>query len=255
MSTIGRLTNAITSATNETTLALASINFDFSLMKIDAPKEFHVFGASLSQQRRNEAEEGFTHKTARRLGALFEPLVPATPKLIEAYGTRASEIATSPNVNPKGNPNDGPFEAFIGADGTSLWAAATSLSSDAKAHAPLAIHLLACILARAFKAEEAISTWVELVRASRQEIETNIDSEPQTLSACMAARHDITREQLALWDASARSWLRSADEAKKLQRTQLQLVVNNLHLEFAHRDSTYETVTDVWRYAMMGLEK
>src|SRR6202000_2322770 len=115
-------------------------------------------------------------------------------------------------------------------DGTSLWAAATSSSSDTKAHAPLAVHLLACMLARAFKAEEAISVWVELVRVRRRTIESQLDSEPQSLSACMAARQDITREQLALWDASARSWLQSADEAKRVQRTQLQLVVNNLHL-------------------------
>lgn len=255
MSALGRLTNAFFSASNENTLALANVNFDFSVLKFDAPREFQVFGASLTKQRRDEAEDGSIHKTARRLGALFQALVPPTPNLIRVYGARASEIATCPNINPKGSSKHGPFEAYVGADGTSLWAAATSSSSDTKAHAPLAIHLLACMLARAFKPEEAISVWVELVRVRRRAIESALDSEPQSLSACMAARQDISREQLALWDASARSWLQSADEAKRVQRTQLQLVVDNLHLSFTHRESTYEAVTEVWRHAMMGMEK
>jgi hypothetical protein len=147
MSSIGRIAGSLFSATNDNTIALANLNFDFSLVKYEAPQEFRALGEKLSSQRRNEAEGGQAHQTARRLGALFEALVPSTPQLIKAYGLRASEIARLPAVNPRGTKIDGPFEAFIGADGTSIWAAATSSSSELGAHGPLAIHLLACMLA------------------------------------------------------------------------------------------------------------
>ena len=38
MSTFGKLSAAVISGTNENTLALASINLDFSLVKLEAPK-------------------------------------------------------------------------------------------------------------------------------------------------------------------------------------------------------------------------
>ncbi|KAK5940693.1 hypothetical protein PMZ80_007110 [Knufia obscura] len=255
MPTFGRLTNSLLAANNENTLALANLNFDFTLIKFEAPKEFHPFGQSLSVQRRSEAEEGTTHKIARRLGALFEGLVPQTPELIKAYGRRTSEIATKPHINPRGTKRDGPFEAYVGADGTSLWAAVTSINNDTTSHPPLVVHLLACILARAYEAKIAVAIWVELVRARREEIESCIDRAPQPLSACMAAGQDISRDQLALWDDSARSWLRSADEANKANRTRLQLLVNNMHLTFTHHKTTYQSVISIWQNAMQGMEQ
>ncbi len=72
MSSIGRLTASLLSATNENTLALANLNFDFSLDKFDAPPEFNALGAALTTACRKNAESGSAHKTARRLGALFE---------------------------------------------------------------------------------------------------------------------------------------------------------------------------------------
>jgi hypothetical protein len=157
MSTLGRLTNSIFSATNENTLALANLNFDFTLFKFEAPKEFREIGTSLSLRRRDDAEQGKIHKTARKLGALFEALVPSTPNLLKAYGTRSSEIASDPDANPKGSQDHGPFADFVGIDGSSLWAAATSGTFSAGAHAALSMHLLACILARAWEADKAIS--------------------------------------------------------------------------------------------------
>lgn len=255
MSTFGRLTTALFSGNNENNLAFLSINAEFSLVKYVPPEEFHVFGASLSKQRRNEAEDGSLHKTARRLGGLFESMVPATPGLVKAYGTRASEIASNADVNPKGSSKDGPFEAYIGADGTSIWAAATSSPSDADAHPPLAMHLLACMLARAFKSDEAIATWWELVQTRRQELERKINTEPQTTSTYIAAQQDITRDHLAVWDASARAWLRGADEEKMKQCKQLQLIFDNLHLRPTSYGSPYESVIHVWRDAMMCVEQ
>lgn len=81
------------SATAANTNALATFNLDFSLYKVvQAPKEFSDVGIALSPTRRQEAESGKVHKTARQLSALFEPLLPPTPKLEKAYGLRASEL-------------------------------------------------------------------------------------------------------------------------------------------------------------------
>ena len=58
MSALGRLTASVVSGTVDTTVALASFNFDFSLYKVEAPKEFAGLGSQLSTGRRLEAESG-----------------------------------------------------------------------------------------------------------------------------------------------------------------------------------------------------
>lgn len=92
MASFGRLTAAVFAGAVESTQALANVNFDFSLLKVEAPQEFHGVGHALTAHRRAEAEDGSIHITARRLGAMFESLLPPTPNLLKAYGLRASEI-------------------------------------------------------------------------------------------------------------------------------------------------------------------
>jgi hypothetical protein len=120
MSSLSSTLLSIFSATNENYAALANIIFDFSLIKMEAPVEFNGIVSALSASRGVEAEEGTSHKTARRLGALFEDLVPSTPKLISAYGLRMSEIMNTSGVNDIGTSQHGPFEPYVGADGTTL---------------------------------------------------------------------------------------------------------------------------------------
>jgi hypothetical protein len=254
MSAFGRLANSLFSVNNENTLALANLNFDFTLFKFEAPKEFRSIGNNLSLRRRDDAEQGKVHKTARKLAALFESLVPPTPALLKAYGTRASEIASQPGVNPRGSQDHGPFADFVGIDGTSLWAAATSGQLTVGTHAALSMHLLACMLARAWDAEKATSIWAELASERQAEIDKSIDDGPQFLSACMAARQDITREELAKWDDSARSWLQSADEVKKAAKTKLMLIVKNISVNVGDGQTTYQNVIDAWRHALIGME-
>ncbi|KAJ5455166.1 hypothetical protein N7475_010287 [Penicillium sp. IBT 31633x] len=126
MSGIGRIVTSFFSGSNENNLSLATLNFDFSLVQIEAPKEFKPLGPALAKTRRQDAEEGKPHRTARRLGALFEDVLPSFPKLVDAFGRRVSEIVQDPKINPVGTSADGCFERFVGADGTTLWAAATS---------------------------------------------------------------------------------------------------------------------------------
>jgi hypothetical protein len=181
------------------TLALANLNFDFSLVKLAAPPEFESLGACLSKKRKSEAEDGRLHRVARKLGALFADDLPNTPHLFQAYGQRVSEIAGNPKVNPKGNQSDGAFQGFVGADGTSIWAAATS------GKGALAVHLLGCMLARIWSGPEAVSIWSELVTERKAVLMRRIQEEQFQLSIITASQIEISRNQLAEWDASARS--------------------------------------------------
>lgn len=166
MASLGKMAASVLSATNDNTLALGSLKLDFSIIKYEAPVEFSRLGAALSTRRRTDAEDG----------ALFEHLIPSTPNLITAYGLRSSEIIQTPGINPKGSSKHGPFESFVGADGTAMWAAATS------GVPALGIYLLACLLARAWVAKEAISIWVELVEQRRKAIVEEFRSNMQSPS-------------------------------------------------------------------------
>ena len=245
MSSIGRVTAAWGAAHVENTLALANINFDFSLIRVDAPPEFRQLGSNLSDRRRQEAETGTPHRVARRLGALFAGVLPRTPQLTKAYGLRLSEISQSSRHNPKGTSRDGPFSAHIGADGTAIWAAATSGANA------IPILMLACLLARMWPGPEATSLWVELVEHRRREIQTECINDE---AALFAAQQDISRSHLADWDASARAWLRTADEAKRVQQTQLMLVVNNLQLPVSNNTSVYQSVIESSEIALLLME-
>ena len=101
MTAIGKFAASVVSATNENTVGLANFNIDFSLVKIEAPVEYQGLRSALSSRRVENAEQGQLHRTARRLGALFEQILPPIKTLAEAYGRRASEIATSERPNHK----------------------------------------------------------------------------------------------------------------------------------------------------------
>ncbi|KAF2800371.1 hypothetical protein K505DRAFT_263875 [Melanomma pulvis-pyrius CBS 109.77] len=250
MSALTTALSSMFSATNENYAALANVKFDFSLIKMEAPVEFNGIVSALSARRRIEAEEGPPHKIARRLGALFEDLVPSTPKLIKAYGLRMSEIMNTSDVNDIGTGQHGPFEPYVGADGTTLWAAATSGISA------LGIYLLSCLLARAWDAKIATAIWVELVATRRKEIEEGLKNNHNiSASSVVGAYQDITRKDLALWDSSARAWLRRADKAKEWSQCQLSLVVKNINTPIPGGPSTYDKVISVWKRSMLAVEQ
>ncbi|THV44085.1 hypothetical protein BGAL_0739g00020 [Botrytis galanthina] len=190
MASIGKLIFTPANGTVETTFALANFNFDFSLFKIAAPKEFEGVGSALSSNRRENAESGRAHVTARKLAALFDSLLPATPALIQAYGQRTSEISQS-LISESDTEREGLFAGQAGADGTTIWAAATSGQS-------------------AIKLEE--------------------------------------------WDASARSWLRTADRVKKLQQTQFEVITKSIGIPVNTKPQVYDSVMQAWTTALSGAE-
>ena len=119
----------------------------------------------------------------------------------------------------------------------------------------MAINLLACLLARAFSPSQATAIWVELVIERKREVESDSDdSQFQSLAARAACRQDLSRDELAKWDASARAWLLSADEVKRLQITQFKLIVKDLGLFTSSVGGTYASIMDVWTTAMRSMQ-
>ncbi|KAI1740085.1 hypothetical protein F4680DRAFT_419635 [Xylaria scruposa] len=250
MASVGKITPSLLSATNEVNFAVATFNLDFSLMKIDAPKEFHGVRDALSVSRRSNAEDGQAHIIARKLGALFESIIPPIPHLIEAYGKRVSAISLSLGMANSEMSEYGIFAKQAGFDGTSIWAAATS------GKGAIAIHLLACMLARIWSAPEAISIWVELVERRKQQVAAHFqDQNVSDLATIAAARQDISRQQLSTWDASARSWLRTADKFKELQQTQLMIILKNIRIQVNTNEDTFDSVVEALTTALTAMDR
>lgn len=246
---VGRLQAALAAATNEVTVAAANLNFDFTLVKYEAPKEYQPLGNILSTRRKDNAELGSSHILARKLGALFEDVCPSTPRLLEAYGKRATEIAKASQKTS--DPYIGTlFGDFTGIDGTSLWAAATSSNTA------LYVHLLASLLARMWTAPEAIAIWVELVEERRKDIARRMEEgEPVKFGLAAAAGQEITRSQLAAWDTSARAWLRTADDVFRRNQKQLELILKNINLPVVGESKVFQGVIKAWVTAVETMDK
>ena len=249
---IGRVTGSVATIHNEISPALATANFDFTVIKLEVPSEFNALGATISRKRKADAEEGGLHRTARRLGALFGNKLPQTEALFKAYGKRVSEISSMPSINPReGADKEGIFAGYVGADTTSIWAAATSGS------AAIAVHLLGCMLARIFTGPEAISVWVELVQKHKECIRAEKDSHlysHEHEDAMAAAQQEISRNDLASWDASARAWLQSADQAKELHHKQTMLILKNANVPVNNEPETYASVMKAWTVALEAMD-
>ena len=249
---VGRATASLVSAAAESTIALANMNVDFSLIKIDAPAELQPLRDILSKKRIETAERGSLHILARRLGVLFDGLVVDTPSLRKAYGARASEIALTASVGQKQPSSYGIFADEVGVDGSTIWAAATSGKNA------LRMHLLACMLARLWTAQEATAIWVELIAERQSILRKEMEEEGGHITnlAQVAALMPIDELHLSEWDASARAWLQTADEAYKLKQTQLMLIVNNVSLSVdIKKQPLYSSVVEVWGNAMRILEE
>ncbi|MGI4812117.1 MAG: hypothetical protein ACRYGG_02060 [Janthinobacterium lividum] len=229
--------------------ALASLNIDCAMFKVEPPAEYRLLGASLTEGRRTTAEDGSTHIVARRLGALFESILPEVPNLISAYGTRASDISQSPSF--KVTNSAGPFAAFFGVDGTSIWAAASSGS------AAIAVHLLACMLARVRSAAEAVSIWEELVAERKKKITDTTIQGNTSFANQMASKLSITRDQLSEWDASARAWRLSADAVDFVKPKQQAIldIIGDVRYPVGTTTDLYDSVIRTWTTALDTIDK
>lgn len=247
---VGKITNSLASASIEPSFSLVQFNFDFTYKKSEAPVEYKAVGHALSISRRHNAENGSAHRTAMKLGWLFEQIIPNTPELLKAYGQRVSDILQTPGINPVGSIADGPFREFVGADCTYLWAAATS------GIPALGVHLLACMLARAWDAQQATAIWVELVQSRKAEIFQNLSQNViVSETSIAAARQDISRAELGDWDTSARAWLSQADTAEVTNREKFLAFANRISLNTGNNTLPYPNVISAWTEGMRTLER
>ncbi|ELR07128.1 hypothetical protein GMDG_02397 [Pseudogymnoascus destructans 20631-21] len=140
MTCVGRIQANLVSANSDVTAGLLNINFDFAVVKLAAPAEFHELGQSLSLL-------GLAESRPRR------------EKLLRCYGLRASEIASK--CKQVHTSDHGFFHGQAGVGASSIWTAATS------GEAAIRVHLLACMLARIWNGPEAISIWVEIIEGRK----------------------------------------------------------------------------------------
>ncbi|CAH0044678.1 unnamed protein product [Clonostachys solani] len=252
MASFGNFNAALSSFRAEATNALVNINLEINFSKfVKPPPEYDAIGQNLARSRRDEAQNGARHILARKLGLLFKnhAALPPTPNLIKAYGERASEIAKSSTANPRGQPSHGPFSEVIGADATTLWAAATS------GRRSLQCHLLACFLARMWESTEATSIWVEIIARRRRELQEQLEADGELDNeVLLAATSDYVRSDIHDWDASARAWLRAADGVMSKQQIQLRLIVDNLDMPVNVKPDTYDSVIEAWASSMTQME-
>ncbi|KAI2462746.1 hypothetical protein F4781DRAFT_184384 [Annulohypoxylon bovei var. microspora] len=255
MASIGQFNAAAASLRAEATNALVNVNLEFNLFTkriIEPPREYAEIGQHLAPERLREAQEGTRHTIARKLGLLFKDsgILPSTPELIKAYGLRASEIASNSVANPRGNLSHGAFAGMIGADATTLWAAATSGRSA------LQCHLLACLLARIWEPAEATSIWVEIISRQKKELKLKLDEEGElNCDVLYVVNEEFLRSDLRDWDASVRAWMCVADSVMAKQQTQARLIVDNLSLPVNAKPDTYESVMGAWSSAMVQMER
>ena len=145
------------------------------------------------------------------------------------------------------------------------------------------MHLLACLLARAWNGPEAISIWSEIIQTRKAVLQARTLESVRT-SAATASLIDVDRDKLSEWDASARSvsadfamlsldssylnmytvcgdwlteylkWLRTADRALRTQQTQLMLIIDNMNICIHQQENIYTEVMGVWKTSMTTLE-
>ncbi|WAO89985.1 Hypothetical protein NCS54_00738900 [Fusarium falciforme] len=250
-SLVNKLVASAASIQNEFSLAAANLNLDFTLIRLEAPKEFRGIDNSLSDVRRENAERGTLHRTARKLGALFDGVPPPTEHLLPAYGKRVSEICEREHIDPKERARHGIFSQFIGTDTASLWAAATSGTNA------IAIHLLASMIAGVFDSAESTALWLQLIERRKAEIESTIDKERDTVKAiatALATQQEFTRDELAAWDNSARSWINTAHAAMAEQRNVALLYSDEAGMPVNSSTDPYDSVITAWKDAMSSMD-
>jgi len=251
-SSISKLFASALTIPQELTLTAANVNLDFTLIRMVPPQEYAGAGVVLTPLRRQNAETGGLHRTARKLGALFEGKAPPSRELLRAYGLRVSEICKEAEAHTKENKGFGLFTMFSGTDIAGLWAAATSGTNA------IAVHLLACLIAEALDGPKAVSLWVELIQYRKRELLEQCQDEMDQLkkiSMDIAANQELSREELAQWDNSARSWIRTANTVKSKERRQVLLCTDTLGLHIStSAEDAYNGAMSAWVDAISAME-
>ena len=78
---IGRVTAASGMKQDKKAVSFANLSIGFTLVKVGAPPESKGVRPTISEDRKINAEDGTLHRTARKLGPLFEGSIPSTLEL------------------------------------------------------------------------------------------------------------------------------------------------------------------------------
>jgi hypothetical protein len=94
-----------------------------------------------------------------------------------------------------------------------------------------------------------------LVNVRKKQIMPLNPAEPLCYPDLLASQIQISRDQLAEWDNSARAWLQRADQAKKTEQIQTRLILDNLNVCVNAKPTTYASVMGAWKSALLGMER
>ena len=111
------------------------------------------------------------------------------------------------------------------------------------------------MLASIWLAPDAISVWTEVIAERKRMLSSLGENDPLNMSSLAASQVMISREQIASWDSSIRSWLLTADEAYRFFHTQLRLIIGNVGVGVKAIASVYPSVVEAWRNAMTTVER
>ena len=155
-------------------------------------------------------------------------------------------------MNPKGTRDHGPFQEYIGLDGSTVWAAATS-GDEA-----IAVHLLACMLASHFSHAEAMAIWTELISERQRQLAESMNDDVVSIDDAVASRLEVSVDQLQEWESSARAWLKAAADAEIVKEKQKKLMAalhsSRLVLPVRGARDVYQNVTHAWKLALETMD-
>lgn len=91
----------------------------------------------------------------------------------------------------------------------------------------------------------------KLLRSEKAQISAECDpNEPSHYALIWASHLEVTRAELANWDAGARAWLAIADKANQRQHSQLRLIIENLSISVNNNSVVFSSVIKAWQSAM-----
>ena len=113
------------------------------------------------------------------------------------------------------------------------------------------------MLARTFNIEEATSIWAELVEEQKKFLRSSLGESLYPEGNGWTQQvivQEISRRDLSQWDASARAWLQSADQAKILPHKQMQIIINDIAIPVNNEPTVYRSVTAAWKGALIAVD-
>jgi hypothetical protein len=95
----------------------------------------------------------------------------------------------------------------------------------------------------------------ELVIKRKKELKAREERSGINIEVFMVSSIETSTQELATWDASARSWLGTADKAQQAKQKQLVLVLDNIKAAVETKLSSYDSIMHAWRQSLKLLTR